>query len=98
MNHILSGFMQAHRRIHSGNVSFHKRVEIFIAKMHLGTIYLYDKPMHLCHFDIKQKQDRIHFLLKYTKILRHLNFLRKITLPDFCIHMHNLKYLKYFET
>lgn len=89
VNRIFSGFMQMCRRIHSGNASFQKWVEIVIAKMHSGTIYLYNKPMHQGHFDVKQKQNRIYSLLKYTKIWRHLNVLRKTTLPDFCVYMCN---------
>lgn len=67
------------RRIHSKNVSLHKQVEMVtvnFTKMRSGTIYLYHNPMHLCHVDIKQKQNLTHYLiLKYTKILRHLHFL-----------------------
>lgn len=66
VNQTFSGYMQMQRRAHSGNVSFHKQVEVVIAnftKMHSGTVYLYNKPMHLCLFDIKQKHNHTCSLL-----------------------------------
>lgn len=101
VNQTFGGYMQMQGRAHSGNVSFHKQLEVVTAnftKMHSGTMYLYNKPMHSCLFDKKQKQNHTcSLLVKIYQNFETLKFFMKnpfASLLYICTIRHLLNILK----